>query len=173
MLPDRSILIGQKLVENAKIQIFKCDILRNFQTMWRATIFSSFAMKCESSVGEMNQKNLYGDTLELCSLDPCTGWFRDGYARTDSNDQGTHVACATMTQEVQKRPQKLPKIILNLFSFWITPRVKATICQLLTFPDFQDWSLVTVGSFAFCDGMKLKKPDMLHYWNWRPPIKKP
>ena len=95
-------------------------------------------MKCESSVGEMNQKNLYGDTLELCSLDPCTGWFRDGYARTDSNDQGTHVACATMTQEVQKRPQKLPKIILNLFSFWITPRVKATICQLLTFPDFQD-----------------------------------
>ena len=34
MLPDRSILIGQKLVENAKIQTFKCDILSNFQTMW-------------------------------------------------------------------------------------------------------------------------------------------
>ena len=34
MLPDRSVLIGQKLVENAKIQKFKCDILRNFQTMW-------------------------------------------------------------------------------------------------------------------------------------------
>ena len=64
-------------------------------------------MKCESSVGEMNQKNLYGDTLELCSLDPCTGWFRDGYARTDSNDQGTHVACATMTQEVQKKATKV------------------------------------------------------------------
>ena len=35
MLPDRSILIGQKLVENAKIQKFKCDILSNFQTMCR------------------------------------------------------------------------------------------------------------------------------------------
>ena len=34
VLPDRSILIGQKLVENAKIQKFKCDILSNFQTMW-------------------------------------------------------------------------------------------------------------------------------------------
>ena len=33
VLPDRSILIGQKLVENAKIQKFKCDILSNFQTM--------------------------------------------------------------------------------------------------------------------------------------------
>ena len=33
VLPDRSILMGQKLVENAKIQKFKCDILSNFQTM--------------------------------------------------------------------------------------------------------------------------------------------
>ena len=35
VLPDRSILIGQKLVENARIQKFKCDILNTFQTMWR------------------------------------------------------------------------------------------------------------------------------------------
>ena len=34
VLPDRSVLIGQKLVENAKIKKFKCDILSNFQTMW-------------------------------------------------------------------------------------------------------------------------------------------
>ena len=34
VLPDMSVLIGQKLVENAKIQKFICDILRNFQTMW-------------------------------------------------------------------------------------------------------------------------------------------
>ena len=34
VLPDRSVFIGQKLVENGKIQKFKCDILSNFQTMW-------------------------------------------------------------------------------------------------------------------------------------------
>ena len=34
VLPDRSVLIGQKLVENAKIQKFKCDILSNFETFW-------------------------------------------------------------------------------------------------------------------------------------------
>ena len=33
VLPDRSVSIGQKLVENAKIKKFKCDILSNFQTM--------------------------------------------------------------------------------------------------------------------------------------------
>ena len=31
---DRSILIVQKLVENAKMPKFKCDILGNFQTLW-------------------------------------------------------------------------------------------------------------------------------------------
>ena len=34
VLPDRSMSIGQKLVEDAKIQKFKCDILSNFQSMW-------------------------------------------------------------------------------------------------------------------------------------------
>ena len=33
VVPYRSILIKQKLAENAKIQKYKCDILNNFQTM--------------------------------------------------------------------------------------------------------------------------------------------
>ena len=33
VLPDRSLLIGQKLVENAKIEQFKWYILGDFQTM--------------------------------------------------------------------------------------------------------------------------------------------
>ena len=33
VLPDRSVLVGQKLVENSKIPKFKRDILSNFQTM--------------------------------------------------------------------------------------------------------------------------------------------
>ena len=33
MLPERSILIGQKWAENAKIEVIKCDILGDFQTM--------------------------------------------------------------------------------------------------------------------------------------------
>ena len=33
VLPDISLLIGQKLVESANIKKIKCDILSNFQTM--------------------------------------------------------------------------------------------------------------------------------------------
>ena len=33
VVPDRSFLKGQKMVENAKIQKIECDILSNFQTM--------------------------------------------------------------------------------------------------------------------------------------------
>ena len=42
VLPDMSVLIGQKLVRKAKIEKFKCDILSNFQTM--------------CTVGKYNQK---------------------------------------------------------------------------------------------------------------------
>ena len=33
VLPDRSSLIGQKLVESAKVEKFKCDNLINFETL--------------------------------------------------------------------------------------------------------------------------------------------
>ena len=49
VLPDRSILIGQKLVENAKIQKFKWNILGDFQTMWFATI-SHYIIACVVSI---------------------------------------------------------------------------------------------------------------------------
>ena len=38
VLPDRLLLIGQKLVENVKIRKFKCDILVNFQTLCFVTM---------------------------------------------------------------------------------------------------------------------------------------
>ena len=34
VLPDRSFLIGRKLVENAKIETLKCDILGGLRTLW-------------------------------------------------------------------------------------------------------------------------------------------
>lgn len=32
-------------------------------------------------------------------MNPVTGWYRDGFARTDENDFGSHTVCATMTEE--------------------------------------------------------------------------
>ncbi len=42
-------------------------------------------------------KNVLGTALQTCSLDPLTGWHRDGCCRTGAGDQGLHVVCARVT----------------------------------------------------------------------------
>lgn len=44
-------------------------------------------------------RNVLGDSLQTCSLDPLTGFFRDGCCHTGREDRGTHVVCAVMTAE--------------------------------------------------------------------------
>jgi uncharacterized protein (DUF2237 family) len=43
--------------------------------------------------------NVLGGDLEPCSLDPVTGFFRDGYCRTEGRDPGFHAVCVVMTDE--------------------------------------------------------------------------
>ncbi len=44
-----------------------------------------------------NEKNVLGTALELCCAEPKTGFYRNGYCQTGSEDNGTHVACAIVT----------------------------------------------------------------------------
>jgi uncharacterized protein (DUF2237 family) len=44
-------------------------------------------------------KNVYGDDLLPCSLDPITGFFRDGCCNTCGDDHGLHMLCAEMTAD--------------------------------------------------------------------------
>ena len=41
--------------------------------------------------------NVLNTPLEACSNDPLTGFYRDSFCRTGSNDRGVHVVCAEMT----------------------------------------------------------------------------
>nr|WP_290805017.1 DUF2237 domain-containing protein [Aquidulcibacter sp.] len=43
-------------------------------------------------------RNVLGGPLEICSMDPLTGWFRNGCCETEGLDHGTHVVCAVMTE---------------------------------------------------------------------------
>ena len=43
---------------------------------------------------EIFQKNVLGEKLESCSVDPLTGWFRDGCCNTNEGDRGVHTVCA-------------------------------------------------------------------------------
>lgn len=45
-----------------------------------------------------NIKNVLGGVLQLCSKDPLTGFYRDGYCRTGPYDLGNHVVAAVITQ---------------------------------------------------------------------------
>jgi len=47
----------------------------------------------------LGSKNILGGTLQSCSTDPMTGWFRDGCCETQFADRGRHLVCAVMTAE--------------------------------------------------------------------------
>ena len=43
--------------------------------------------------------NVLGERLEVCSLRPMTGFFRDGCCDTSKEDVGSHTVCVVMTAE--------------------------------------------------------------------------
>ncbi len=43
-------------------------------------------------------RNVLGTPLQVCGLDPATGFFRTGCCETGPDDLGRHVVCAVMTQ---------------------------------------------------------------------------
>ena len=44
-------------------------------------------------------KNVLGTELETCSLDPLTGFYRDGCCNTGAEDLGLHTVCVEVTTE--------------------------------------------------------------------------
>ena len=47
----------------------------------------------------MEQSNVYGEPLEVCSIEPLTGFYRDGYCNTGPEDLGSHTVCTVVTAE--------------------------------------------------------------------------
>ena len=47
----------------------------------------------------MEQRNVHGESLEVCSIEPLTGFFRDGYTNTSDQDFGSHTVCAVVSAE--------------------------------------------------------------------------
>jgi uncharacterized protein (DUF2237 family) len=47
----------------------------------------------------MAQRNVLGDDLQPCSLDPVTGYYRTGCCENHGDDPGMHVVCVVMTDE--------------------------------------------------------------------------
>lgn len=45
------------------------------------------------------QRNVNGEPLEVCSLEPLTGFYRDGFTTTGPDDLGSHTVCTVVTAE--------------------------------------------------------------------------
>lgn len=47
----------------------------------------------------INHTNVLGTALASCCFDPLTGFYRNGFCHTGSQDVGLHTVCAKMTRE--------------------------------------------------------------------------
>lgn len=47
----------------------------------------------------MTARNVLGDDLQPCSMDPLTGYYRTGSCECRGDDPGVHVVCALVTAE--------------------------------------------------------------------------
>lgn len=47
----------------------------------------------------MQAKNIFGEDLVPCGMDPITGFYRDGCCDTGPEDRGSHTVCVAVTNE--------------------------------------------------------------------------
>lgn len=50
---------------------------------------------------------MHGRPLEVCSLEPLTGFYRDGYCNTGPEDLGSHTVCTVVTAEFLAHQQSV------------------------------------------------------------------
>ncbi|MAC74535.1 MAG: DUF2237 domain-containing protein [Phycisphaeraceae bacterium] len=53
----------------------------------------------DSARADAVDRNVLGGELKPCSIEPLTGYYRDGCCRSGPDDQGIHSVCSLMTAE--------------------------------------------------------------------------
>ena len=61
----------------------------------------------------MSDRNVLGGELEPCSVDPLTGFYRDGCCRTGPEDRGSHTVCAVVTAEFLEHQRSIGNDLLT------------------------------------------------------------
>ena len=81
----------------------------------------------DSSVesGQSASLNVLGQPLAQCSLDPLTGFYRDGCCNTGDQDAGSHTVCAIMTDEFLSFSQEQGNDLSTPRPAWQFPGLKA------------------------------------------------
>ena len=69
----------------------------------------------------MAPRNVLGDDLEPCSIDPLTGWFRDGTCHTNEADIGSHTICAVVTEEFLEQQRRIGNDLITPMDIYQFP----------------------------------------------------
>ena len=72
--------------------------------MLKIWLISFILLVLSSLIGA--HKNVLETELETCNLSPLTGFTRTGKCETNSQDEGTHLVCAKVTQEFLRYTKK-------------------------------------------------------------------
>lgn len=72
----------------------------------------------------MDGRNVFGEKLAVCSLDPMTGFYRNGCCDTDSNDHGLHLVCAQVTEEFLRFSKSKGNNLITPFPLFNFPGLK-------------------------------------------------
>lgn len=84
----------------------------------------------------MVELNVLGEELEDCSVDPVTGWFRDGTCRTAPGDVGSHTICAVMTGEFLEHQKQIGNDLTTPMPMYHFPGLKPGDRWCVTAPNW-------------------------------------
>lgn len=70
-------------------------------------------------------KNVFGEPITVCSLQPLTGFYRDGCCNTDQEDRGLHTVCAVMTDEFLEFSKEMGNDLITPQPIFRFPGLKA------------------------------------------------
>ena len=60
-------------------------------------------------------RNVLGEPLDICSMKPMTGFYRDGCCNTGREDVGSHTVCAVMTSAFLNFPNRAATIFRHRY----------------------------------------------------------
>ena len=69
-------------------------------------------------------KNVLGTELQTCSMDPLTGFYRDGCCRTGRDDLGIHTVCIQATAEFLEFSKQVGNDLSTPIEMYRFPGVK-------------------------------------------------
>jgi len=88
------------------------------------------------------QANVHGDPLEVCSLEPVTGFFRDGYTTTGPDDVGSHTVSAVLTEEFLEHQRRLGNDLVTPMPEYgfagLSPGDRWAVCATRWFQSYAD-----------------------------------